>query len=195
MSQNFCSKCGAPLNETQKFCIRFGEKLIADNSASKAKEVINTFAEPSDCNSENSYQQYYSELQKEENDVVPQNSIIASIILFFKNTFDFKGRTRRSDFFQSLIPVVALYIIGLLVTSANVVFCFGYIILLAVPVASAIVRRLHDTGKHGLFILLLLLGPVGLVIIFVLCLKDSDENDNEYGKCTKYAQSSFVPNI
>ncbi|MGN0528575.1 MAG: DUF805 domain-containing protein [Eubacterium sp.] len=195
MSNNFCSKCGAQIHEGQKFCIRCGNKLIPNDSAVDAKEAINTFAQPKDCNSKNAYTEYYSDLQKEENDIIPQNNIIDSIKLFFKNTFVFKGRTRRSDFFQSVIPVIAVYLIGLLITGGNPYFCFGYIIILATPLASIIVRRLHDTGKHGLFILLVFLGPIGFVALFVLCLKDSDENDNEYGKCTKYIQSSFVPKV
>ena len=58
-------------------------------------------------------------------------------------------------------------------------------IILAIPLISASVRRLHDTGKSGLFLLLTLV-PFGNLVLLLFFLEDSQQNANEYGPSPKY---------
>lgn len=58
-------------------------------------------------------------------------------------------------------------------------------IILAIPLISASVRRLHDTGKSGLFLLLTLV-PFGNLILLIFFIEDSQQNANEYGPSPKY---------
>ena len=50
-------------------------------------------------------------------------------------------------------------------------------IILAIPLISASVRRLHDTGKSGLFLLLTLV-PFGNLILLIFFIEDSQQNAN-----------------
>ena len=48
------------------------------------------------------------------------------------------------------------------------------------------VRRLHDTGKTGWWLLLILTGIGAIVLLIFFCL-DSDQQTNEYGPSPKYS--------
>src|SRR5262245_59397397 len=90
---------------------------------------------------------------------------------------DFKGRASRSEFwwfflFQIIVCIVAAVIHPLL----QVVVGLG----LLLPSISAGVRRLHDTGRSGWWILLGLIPLVGLVLIVFLALPGT-EGSNDYG--------------
>ena len=62
----------------------------------------------------------------------------------------------------------------------------GFVIMLIPTVLLLIfyirlgIARLHDTGRSGSKFLWLLLFPLGIIIPYIMCLADSDE-DNEYG--------------
>jgi len=58
-------------------------------------------------------------------------------------------------------------------------------IVLSIPMISASVRRLHDTGKSGLYLLLLLI-PFGSIVLFIFFLEDSHQAPNMYGPSPKY---------
>ena len=54
-------------------------------------------------------------------------------------------------------------------------------IILAIPLISASVRRLHDTGKSGAYLLLNFI-PFGSLILLFLFIEDSQQAINEYGQ-------------
>ena len=63
---------------------------------------------------------------------------------------------------------------------------YGYITILyyffiLIPSFAVLVRRLHDVGKSGWFILISLIPLVGAIWLLVLVLTDSDTGDNAYG--------------
>ena len=55
-----------------------------------------------------------------------------------------------------------------------------------IPYFSAIARRLHDIGKSGNYIFMVLLPPFGWIALIVLLCLDSDKMANKYGISTKY---------
>ena len=61
---------------------------------------------------------------------------------------------------------------------------FGEIILF-IPMVSVSVRRLHDIGKSGTFLILYLI-PLGNIILLILFVQDSQQTDNQYGPSPKY---------
>jgi uncharacterized membrane protein YhaH (DUF805 family) len=68
---------------------------------------------------------------------------------------------------------------------------YGYITILyyffiLIPSLAVFVRRLHDVGKSGWFILISLIPLVGAIWLLVLVLTDSDTGDNEYGPNPKH---------
>ena len=61
---------------------------------------------------------------------------------------------------------------------------FGEVILF-IPMVSVSVRRLHDIGKSGTFLILYLI-PLGNIILLILFVQDSQQTDNQYGPSPKY---------
>jgi uncharacterized membrane protein YhaH (DUF805 family) len=57
----------------------------------------------------------------------------------------------------------------------------GYFDVIALPSVAVCVRRLHDTSRSGLYVLLGLISFFGAIALFVMQLQDSAEGPNEYG--------------
>ena len=67
-------------------------------------------------------------------------------------------------------------------------------VILLIPLISAGVRRLHDTGKSGWYILLFFIPFVDFVLLYFYS-QDSDKLPNRYGLSPKYIYSvpTFAP--
>jgi uncharacterized membrane protein YhaH (DUF805 family) len=63
-----------------------------------------------------------------------------------------------------------------------------YILVSILPSLTVTVRRLHDTGKSGWMILLCLIPIVGIIIVLVFMVLDSDPGPNQYGPNPKLEQ-------
>lgn len=63
----------------------------------------------------------------------------------------------------------------------------GFFLLLFLPSLSAMVRRLHDVGRSGWFMLIQLIPVVGSIVIFITMLLDSKPGANRYGLNPKEA--------
>ena len=95
---------------------------------------------------------------------------------------DFATRTSVGDFWRfvatniviGIIVGIVDQLIGILVLSAI------YALALLIPGIAAGVRRLHDTGKSGWFLLLWLIPLVGWIIVIVFWVQPSD-GANEWG--------------
>ena len=68
-------------------------------------------------------------------------------------------------------------------------------ILIIIPELSATVRRLHDIGKSGNYIFLLLIPLSGHISLLVLLCTDSEAKANKYGPSTKYINNINNGNI
>ncbi len=112
-------------------------------------------------------------------------------VLFNKYAL-FTGRARRSEFWNftlvnfliSLVLQAVAYIgamsgISILATIGSILAgIYGLAVL--IPGIAAGVRRLQDTGKSGLFLLLGLIPVIGLALIYFLA-QDSQPGSNQYG--------------
>ena len=63
-------------------------------------------------------------------------------------------------------------------------------LVLFIPLIAAGIRRLHDTGRTGAFIFLMIV-PFGIFCLLYMWSIDSEERSNEYGPSPKY----ILPNI
>ena len=61
---------------------------------------------------------------------------------------------------------------------------FSFAILL--PVLAVSVRRLHDSGHSGWWLLFILFPPIGWLVLAAFYLLDSSPGDNRYGKNPKF---------
>lgn len=101
-----------------------------------------------------------------------------------QNYCNFNGRSSRSEYWWFCL---FSFIIGIAV---NLIFGDGYVgqcasglvsLAFLLPSLGLMVRRLHDIGKSGWFILFSLLPLIGWILIIIWTCRDSQQGDNEYG--------------
>lgn len=78
--------------------------------------------------------------------------------LYFKNYFNIKGRVKRSSFwfalsFNFIITVVLLILLFLStnipMTATLVLIATMFVAINIIPTITAMIRRIHDTGRHS----------------------------------------------
>src|SRR5215217_5101513 len=100
----------------------------------------------------------------------------------------FSGRARRSEYWWFFLAyfiasVVASIIDGILgVTVLGVILALG----LLIPSLAVGVRRLHDIGKSGWWLLIGLIPLVGAIVLLVFACQDSQPGTNQWGPSPKY---------
>lgn len=112
----------------------------------------------------------------------------------------FSGRARRSEYwwfflFQVVVSVVASLLDTALFRSGD--STTGPISILAalallLPSLAVTVRRLHDGGRSGWWILIGLIPLIGTIVLIVFLVKDSVP-DNEHGPSPKYSGQAGMP--
>jgi uncharacterized membrane protein YhaH (DUF805 family) len=106
--------------------------------------------------------------------------------------FDFQGRARRKAYWLfvlvSVIISIILSVIDGLVTSNIIgIPALGLIFDLAIflPSLGIAVRRLHDIGKSGWWVLISLIPLIGIIWFIILAATDSEKGSNKYGENPK----------
>ena len=112
----------------------------------------------------------------------------------FGNLTNFSGRASRSEFwwwmlFVWIVNVIVGTILNIAVPNdgtnsmgffASVAWWIVYIIFFLATLGVA-VRRLHDTGRSGWWVLLQLICCIGTIILIVFWVQPSQPSDNQYG--------------
>lgn len=102
----------------------------------------------------------------------------------------FSGRARRQEYwmfvlFNIIFVFVAMIIDNVLGTviegTGYGLFYFLYVIAVFIPGLAVSVRRLHDIGKSGWWILISLVPIIGGIWLIVLQATDSQPGENQYG--------------
>ena len=93
-----------------------------------------------------------------------------------KNYADFKGRARRSEYwylvlFNALMTIVLGYI-GILLETELLGTMYSFAVI--IPSLAVGVRRMHDVGKSGWFLLI----PI---YNFILAVTEGEKGENQYG--------------
>lgn len=106
----------------------------------------------------------------------------------------FNGRARRKEYWFfvlfnvliSLLLSIADGLTGTLNPLTGVGVLGGvYMIAIMIPSIAVAVRRLHDTGRSGWWLLISLIPVVGGLVLLYFLVLDSDPESNEYGECPK----------
>ena len=118
--------------------------------------------------------------------------------VLIENYCNFNGRARRSEFWYWYLLTLIIDIICTILIQAlpklNTVFSIIFAVInlaILLPTIGVQVRRLHDTGRSGWFLLLILLPIIGLIILIIWFCQDSDAS-NEYGPSPKAASTDFM---
>jgi uncharacterized membrane protein YhaH (DUF805 family) len=108
-----------------------------------------------------------------------------------KKYVDLSGRARRKEYWMfhlfNVIFAIAVVILASIFGTASeedLVFrvIYGLFALVTIlPTLTATVRRLHDVGKSGWWILISIIPLIGDIWLFVLMVTDSQPGDNQYG--------------
>ena len=104
-----------------------------------------------------------------------------------KNYVNFSGRARRKEYWMfNLFNIIACVVVMLLDSfmELNNVLILIYVLAILIPSYAVTVRRLHDTGKSGWWLLLMFV-PFGNIILLIFCLIDSTPGPNQYGENPK----------
>ena len=95
----------------------------------------------------------------------------------------FSGRARRKEFWMF---VLINFIIAVVLSGVDMMLGLGflgfiYAIATLVPALAVGARRLHDIGKTGWWQLVGLVPLIGLIILIIFFVMDSNPGDNQYG--------------
>lgn len=106
------------------------------------------------------------------------------------NYCNFNGRSSRSEFWWYALFTFILGTVINLIFSGTTAQVVGGIINLALllPNLGLGVRRMHDIGKSGWYILINLIPLVGWIIYIVWAVKDSEPVPNQYGPVPNLVQ-------
>lgn len=113
-----------------------------------------------------------------------KNSLLRSYALFWKNIRNFRGRTRRSDFWNATIINVMLSIVLNILfgfTKVNYLAALAFLTMLFIPMLAIGIRRLHDIGKSGAYYLVSLIPIIGQVLLLFWFTRDSQPGANAWG--------------
>ncbi|WP_244986052.1 DUF805 domain-containing protein [Chromobacterium violaceum] len=109
-----------------------------------------------------------------------------------KKYFDFNGRARRREYwlFQlfQMIAITLLVVIDQVALSQTFpILTMIYALATILPAWGVLVRRLHDIGRSGWWMLISCVPLVGGIILFVFTVMDSQQGDNQFGASPKVA--------
>ncbi|MER6123590.1 DUF805 domain-containing protein [Streptomyces sp. NPDC001795] len=95
----------------------------------------------------------------------------------------FSGRARRQEYWMFFLFNVIISIVLAIIDNAAGTSILGLLYTLAVllPGLGVTVRRLHDTGKSGWWILISLIPLVGTIILIVFLATDGQPEPNQHG--------------
>lgn len=107
----------------------------------------------------------------------------------------FTGRARRKEFWMFvLFNLIIAVVLGIIENALGIVGpSLVYSLAVLVPGIAVSIRRLHDTGRSGWFILLGLIPIVGALILIFFYVQDSTPGSNEYGPNPKEAEPAPAP--
>jgi uncharacterized membrane protein YhaH (DUF805 family) len=107
-----------------------------------------------------------------------------------KKYADFSGRARRKEYWMfTLLLLVAGFVLGIVegvLGLSGTVGPYGplsllFMLAIIVPSIAVGVRRLHDTGRSGWWLLLYFLPIIGAIVLLVFMVLDGTRGPNEYG--------------
>ena len=121
------------------------------------------------------------------------NQAVSSVLLNKYATFS--GRARRSEYWWWYLFVTIVFLVASVIdraigfTYSDLTIGGGWLATIAwivflVPNLAVAVRRLHDTGRSGWWLLIGLVPLIGWIVLLYFFVLDS-ENDNQYGPYPK----------
>ncbi|MFJ6515884.1 DUF805 domain-containing protein [Streptomyces sp. NPDC091406] len=110
-----------------------------------------------------------------------------------KNYAGFSGRARRQEYWMftliNFVISLVLLIVGMIIGVELLVSIYTLAVL--VPSLAVSVRRLHDTGRSGWWLLFGFVPFVGAIVLLVFLASDGRQETNEHGVNPKLAPQAI----
>jgi uncharacterized membrane protein YhaH (DUF805 family) len=110
-------------------------------------------------------------------------------IKVLQNYVGFQGRARRKEYWMFVVISFVISIILEVLQSVlhlRQVLTSLYSLAVLLPSLAVSIRRLHDTGRTGWWVLIGIIPIIGTIILLVFMFFDSQEGENKYGPNPKY---------
>ena len=165
----FCSKCGQPVGDGAQFCANCGNPVNGtkpnNDTAEKAKD-------------------FFAQMQACANDLKGPEPVdfVKAIKLFCLYALNFKGRSSRSEYWWAcLFNFLASLVLSIIPLIGGLLS-----LALMVPGIAISVRRMHDIGKSGWYLLMGMIPLAGPIILLVYLCSVSHPEANQWGPAVQY---------
>ena len=105
-------------------------------------------------------------------------------LVVFERYAQFTGRAGRAEYWWFFLAnLIVSVVLNVLARASGLFSILGlvYSLALLVPGLAVAVRRLHDTGKSGWWLLIALVPIVGVIVLIIFLASEGDPGENEYG--------------
>ena len=193
MSNLKCTECGMEFNSNLEECPNCGCPASECEKIAEMESVSSKLIECPSCGTMISIDAKRCPHCGSKGKFAPLDYGNAIYDCFCRKYYCFTGRSRRSEVFPFIILTgmmcgTLLYLKPDNSNSGGPSPELIPFLITILPTLGAIVRRLHDIGRSGWWVLLPI---VGEIFIF----KDSDKKENEYGKSPKYQPEYFTEEL
>lgn len=97
----------------------------------------------------------------------------------------FEGRSSRKEFWTFALTVMVIIAVLGIIPGIGKILSALLILAVLLPSIGLGIRRMHDIGKSGWFLLVNVIPFVGSLIYIILCCKAGDAGANAYGEDPK----------
>lgn len=107
-----------------------------------------------------------------------------AVISFYVNSFNFRGRASRSEYWWTALYQILFVVVAITVSSIIEILYFLFLIvflLSIIPSISVTIRRLHDTDKPWYIILISCIPYIGSLILLFFLTQESTTGKNRFG--------------
>lgn len=96
---------------------------------------------------------------------------------------DFTGRARRKEYWMFTLVNVIISLVLAIIDNLLTIGLLGllYSLAMLLPSLGAGVRRLHDTGRSGWWLLIGIIPLIGWIVLIVFLATDGERQPNAYG--------------
>lgn len=108
-------------------------------------------------------------------------SFVQAVELFYKKYSDFEGRATRAEYW---FPVLYALVVALVLTffgKLGAYLSIAFSLVNLVPSIAVSIRRMHDIGKSGWWILIAFIPIIGSIWYLILCATPSKTDGNQSG--------------
>lgn len=181
----------AALAETAPGLSVAGARVAGSHATSQpmqATSAVNHHSATSHSPSANGTPDFKSILQPDPNKTEAQYDYIDWCKKCLLNYVNFEGRARRKEFwafqFGYIVVGILSLILGNLFKLGDILFVL-LILALLLPNLAVSVRRLHDVGRPGWWLLISFVPIVGYILLIIWFAKDGESQSNPYGAPAK----------